>query len=244
MQVVEPFTWTWVLAALASGVLSWAAGRIMDGLFPAGGGGSIEDVKQLLVETMRQVLSEHDFELLEREEKAIVDLMTDYANGGGVHRLDFADIHCNEVIIGFRKYGEPAADLLGVAEGIKIAVLQEYTKQNIRDETANIKRLALEYALDMTKLAAERKKVIDNAYRGPFIRDNGPGEGVSIGYFHYGYFIEEEFCPNINSTCPREGKVKAAEAMIRMHVAEIERRYKPLVDLADTFVKLAANPMP
>jgi hypothetical protein len=132
MELLAFLTWAWVLETLATAVLGWLAKQALDSLFagPAGSGGiTPEQLYQLLQATMREALSDYDIQILSRRYEAVVENMREYKASGGVHRLNDADLNVNELIIGFKSYGDVTADLLASAELLKIAIYQTYMKR-------------------------------------------------------------------------------------------------------------------
>jgi hypothetical protein len=247
MEVFAFLTVAWVVEVLAGAVLSWLAKFALDSLLagPNGSGGiSPQQLYDLFQKVMREALSEYDIQLLSRRYQAVVEAMLEYKASGGVHRLDDADLQVNELIVGFKTYGDVTADLLASAEMLKIVIYQTYMKEKIRDESANIQRQATEFKVDLIEAAARRLRLIKGYYSGPIIKYPGHGEMAEYGFTYKGDFGPVWPCWPTDAKCHPIAWQKAEEAMARHLDAEIAQRYSPFEKAIDVLDKLSKHPKP
>ena len=193
---------------------------------------------------MRQALSEYDVQLLSRRYQAIVENMLEYKSSGGVHRLNDADVEVNELILGFKTYGDVTADLLASAELLKIVIYQTYMKDKIRDESANIARQAAEFKADLSEAGSRRLKLIKDYYWGPTIKYPGHGEMAAYGFTYKGEFAPVWNCWPSDAKCSVVARQKAEESLDRHLNIEIEQRYRPFEKAVDVLDKLIKHPKP
>jgi hypothetical protein len=247
MEVFAFLTVAWVVEVLAGAVLSWLAKLALDSLLagPSGSGGiTPQQLYELFQKVMREALSEYDIQLLSRRYQAVVEAMLEYKTSGGVHRLDDADLQVNELIVGFKTYGDVTADLLASAELLKMVIYQTYMKEKIRDESANIRRQASEFKADLTEAASRRLTLIKGYYSGPTIKYPGHGEMAEYGFTYKGDFGPVWPCWPNDVKCQPIARQKAEEAMTRHLDTEIEQRYKPFEKAIEVLDKLAKHPKP
>src|SRR5262249_4308429 len=154
------------------------------------------------------------------------------------------DIAVNELIIGFKSYGDVTADLLASAQLFKIAVLQTYVTDHIRDETANIKRLAAEYKSDL-EAAAKTRLALINGYYGRFVARNvGHGEPIDFGFLYRGEFVSITYCYPHDAPCMRAAGRKVQEEEERIKQREIKNRYDPFLKAIEVLDKILKGHRP
>ena len=88
-MAVEPFTWTWVLASLAAGVLSWIGSKLMDQIFGSSGdNGVFEEMVRSVERIVDLRFTQYEMAELENQTSSIVDNLRVFNNTPSISRID------------------------------------------------------------------------------------------------------------------------------------------------------------
>jgi len=222
-----------VVKSLAAGAISWAGGKILDGIIGGSGGPSLEQLLKIFAASIRQALQQviidQDIRELTRRQTALFLSMDDYEASGGAFRLEVAATEVNELIVGFESYGERTYDLLASSLLLKLSVLQAFTADGHRDETASIQKLKTRYAVSLANAAAHRETLIPSYY-------GAWGHELVLGddqvEYYYMYKNQRMFtasCYPRDNACIRQAKKKTPELRERAKARELEERHVPLI---------------